>query len=204
RLASPFDYEQHVYGAVTTFLPTYNFRATEQESERWMEGVVETLRALTVATEGRTLVLLTNLSEMRQIYNRLSRVLEAYAIEVIGQRGTGRGDLQRFREGEHAVLLGVYRLWTGIDVPGRSLSQVIVVRLPNPWVSDAVVQHRLYHDGEAMWSNYYQPATRLKLRQGFGRLIRHETDRGLFVVLDARLATQKHMRNIQKELPVDR
>ena len=76
------------------------------------------------------------------------------------------------------------------------------MRLPNPSVSDAVVQHRLYHDGEAMWSNYYQPATRLKLRQGFGRLIRHETDRGLFVVLDARLATQKHMRNIQKELPV--
>lgn len=202
RLASPFDYEQHVYGAVTTFLPTYNFRATEQESERWMEGVVETLRALTVATEGRTLVLLTNLSEMRQIYNRLSRVLEAYDIEVICQNGASRGELQRFRESEHTVLLGVDRLWTGIDVPGRSLSQVIVVRLPNPSVSDAVVQHRLYHDGEAMWSNYYQPATRLKLRQGFGRLIRHETDRGLFVVLDARLATQKHMRNIQKELPV--
>lgn len=105
RLPSPFDYAGHVYGAVTTFLPSYDHRAPAQERARWMDGVVETLRVLTVATEGRTLILFTSTEEMHRVHERLVPLLDPYDIEVLVQNGPSQSELQRFREQEHTVLL---------------------------------------------------------------------------------------------------
>ena len=101
-----------------------------------------------------------------------------------------------------SVLLGVDRFWTGVDFPGPTLAQVIVWRAPIPGLGDPLTSHRQrYLTTETYWQHFGRPATRLKLRQGFGRLVRREKDQGAFVLLDARLG-QPFMANLLQELPL--
>jgi len=202
RIRSPFDFDANVFGAVTTFIPRFDYKAPRLAQEQWRNNVARTIAALVVATYGRTLVLFTNAREMRSIFNQIRPILQAHDIDPLLQDGSSLAEIQAFRLTEHSALFGVNRFWTGVDFPGPTLSQVIVVRLPNPNLSNPLIQHRRDQMGEAFWERYYRPFTSLKLKQGFGRLIRSEKDRGLFVVLDRRLVTDLRMRPLQDELPI--
>ena len=201
RIASPFDL-QNVHGFVTTTLPAFSSHASKQKIIRWRKETAIALARLAVALNGRTLALFTSTEEMRDIYEQVQPVLERYGIDPLLQNGSSLPEINAFRTTEHSVLFGVDRFWTGVDFPGRTLSQVIVVRLPNPNLSNPVIAHRKQVMGNTFWERYYRPTAKLKLRQGFGCLIRSEKDRGLFVVLDQRLWLSEHMRNLQDAVPV--
>ena len=202
RIASPFDYLENVHGFVTTTLPAYSSGASRQQIIGWRREAAIALTRLAIALNGRTLALFTSTEEMRDIYEQVQPVLERYGIDPLLQNGSSLAEINAFRNTEHSVLFGVDRFWTGVDFPGRTLSQVIVVRLPNPNLSNPVIAHRRQVMGDAFWARYYRPTTKLKLRQGFGRLIRKETDTGLFVVLDQRLWSDQRMRNLQDAVDV--
>ena len=190
-IASPFDYTGKVRGFVTTSVPQYNFSAFKDEPEKgehWRKQVAGVIARLAVALNGRTLVLFTNRKEMENIYDKVRSVLERYGIVPLLQDGTSLAEINAFQSIEESVLFGVKRFWTGVDFSGSTLSQVIVVRAPNPNKSDPLVEHRQEHmTRNEFWERYYRPTARLELRQGFGRLIRKKTDTGLFVALDQRV-----------------
>ncbi len=202
RIASPFDYAKNVKGFVTNSIPPYLSSGPAQRKSRWRKEAAGALARLVVALNGRTLALFTSTEEMRDIYEQVQPVLERYGIDPLLQDGSSLAEINAFRTTEHSVLFGVDRFWTGVDFPGATLSQVIVVRLPNPNLGDPLIAHRQEYMGDAFWKRYYRPTTKLKLRQGFGRLIRSEKDKGLFVVLDQRLWSNERMRNLQDAVPV--
>ena len=202
RIASPFDYTKNVKGFVTNSIPPYLSSGPAQRRIRWRKEAAGALARLAVALNGRTLALFTSTEEMRNIYEQVQPVLERYGIDPLLQDGSSLAEINAFRTTEHSVLFGVDRFWTGVDFPGATLSQVIVVRLPNPNLGDPLIAHRQEYMGDAFWKRYYRPTTKLKLRQGFGRLIRSEKDKGLFVVLDQRLWSNERMRNLQDAVPV--
>lgn len=164
--------------------PTYR----EFDEQAWREQQAQTLLPLLIAPEGRTLVLFTNQKEMNEVFNRLDLRLKEYDIEAIKQAeiGASQWQIRRFRRVQQSVLFGVERMWTGVDFPGKTLVQVILWRLPLPHFSDVLVCHRRQHEGRGFMSDFYHPTARLKIRQGFGRLVRRSGDQGAFVVLDAR------------------
>ena len=202
RIASPFRYSENVRGFVTTSIPAYDYRAPRETKIRWERQIAGAIARLTVAMNGRTLVLFTSTADMKDIFRQVRPILEQHGIEPLLQDGSSLAEINAFRATEQSVLFGVDRFWTGVDFPDRTLSQVIVVRLPNPSLGKPIIKHRLAIMGRDFWNEYYHPASKLKLRQGFGRLIRKETDKGVFVALDQRIWSSEHMRDLQKALPI--
>ena len=190
-LPPTFDYfdtkAEYVAGLLPHYLPSFDSGASLAVKERWRNEQLKALLPLIVAFGGRTLVLFTSREEMLYAAEKLRPHLLEQDIELLVQQGTSQWQIRRFRRVEQSVLLGVERMWTGVDFAGPTLAQVIVWRLPMPSFSDPLVCHRKLHDSKSdFWDNFYYPTTRLKLRQGFGRLVRRSADRGCFVMLDSR------------------
>ncbi|ALI98817.1 ATP-dependent DNA helicase [Rufibacter tibetensis] len=205
RYLSPFNYEQQekVHAVVPAFIPCYEHKMAQDQKQAWLQTSMETLLKCIVALNGRTLVLFTSRRDMDDAYRWLYSRLPAYDIELLKQEGTSLWEIRRFRQEEHSVLLGLDRMWSGVDFPGVTLSQVIVFRLPNPSLGNPLVAHRREVEGGYFWSKFYYPASQHKLRQGFGRLVRREKDKGSFVILDSRVHHTARMQHLKDELPVD-
>ncbi|WP_190300295.1 ATP-dependent DNA helicase [Rufibacter hautae] len=205
RYLSPFNYEQQekVHAVVPAFIPCYEHKMALDQKQAWLQTSMETLLKCIVAMNGRTLVLFTSRRDMDDAYRWLHPRLPAYDIELLKQEGTSLWEIRRFRQEEHSVLLGLDRMWSGVDFPGVTLSQVIVFRLPNPSLGNPLVAHRREVEGGYFWSKFYYPASQHKLRQGFGRLVRREKDKGAFVILDSRIFHTARMQHLKDELPVD-
>jgi ATP-dependent DNA helicase DinG len=112
--------------------------------------------------------------------------------------------IEWFKETPHSVLFATSSFWEGVDVPGESLSCVIIDRLPFAVPDDPVVQayvERLKMQGRDWFREYTLPEAILRLKQGFGRLIRTSSDRGVVAILDARLHTKYYGRQILRALP---
>ncbi len=102
------------------------------------------------------------------------------------------------------MLLATSSFWEGVDVPGRSLEQLVIVKLPFPVPRDPVVEahcERYEADGENSFDRYMIPRTAIRLRQGFGRLIRSTTDSGAVIFLDSRLSTRAYGDRLLEQLP---
>ncbi len=203
RVRSPFQYNTQAHGAVASFMPWYKHsKSDDSRGENWKAEVARTIALLCVAINGRTLTLFTNFSEMRETYDTIKGTLKDHDIQPLLQRGTSRSQIETFRVQEQSAMFGVDRFWTGVDFPGPTLSQVIAVKLPNPGLSQPMVKHRKDHWSEdEFWKQWYEPQTRLKLRQGFGRLIRRCDDRGIFVLLDIRV-TERPLNHALSALPI--
>ena len=202
RVRSPFCYQTQVDGAVTPFIPGYLYRGN---NKAWEDGVMKTVAVLSVALDGRTLVLFTNWKEMKDLHARLQPVLSGYDIPVLLQdeQGSSEAVIDEFADLEQSVLFGVTRFWTGVDFPGPTLSQLIIVRIPNAPLDRPLIKERKERwTSDQFWNLWYSPNTRRKLCQGFGRLIRTRTDKGLFVVLDSRLVSDRSMIRYREAVPV--
>lgn len=203
-LPPTFDYfkaeAEYVAGLLPHYLPAFNSSANRTEKENWRSEQLKTLLSLVVAFGGRTLVLFTSREEMEDAAAKLQPHLAKQDIELLVQQGTSQWQIRRFRRIEQSVMLGVERMWTGVDFAGPTLAQVIVWRLPMPSFSDPLVCHRKLHESKgSFWDDFYYPTTRLKLRQGFGRLVRRASDRGSFVMLDSR-ANQNFYHHLLSEV----
>ncbi len=162
------------------------------------EEIVQLLKA----TRGRAFVLFTSHVQMRDIYERVRPKIR-YPILIQGSMPRTQL-LDSFRSTPHAVLFGTSSFWQGVDVQGEQLSAVVIDRLPFAVPSDPVTAARIRQindEGGNAFSEYQVPQAVIILKQGFGRLIRSETDRGILVMLDQRLIRMPYGKVFLDSLP---
>jgi Rad3-related DNA helicase len=195
-LGSPFDYASAALLYVPNDLPDPNQPGYQTQLERTILDVVTRLR-------GRTLVLFTSRAHLKATHQALREQFTARGITLLAQGidETSRTRLlESFRRGSRVVLFGTNAFWEGIDVVGDALSCVMVTRLPFAVPTDPVYAARA-EQFEQPFGEYAVPQAVLRLKQGFGRLIRSRTDRGAVIVLDRRLVTRFYGQVFLRSLP---
>jgi predicted DnaQ family exonuclease/DinG family helicase len=192
---SPFDYQSAVLLYVPKDIP-------EPNEPYYQKNVEQAIVSLVQATEGRTLVLFTSNSQLNATYRATRALLEKEGIVLLGQGidGSRRQILESFRTTPRAVLMGTRSFWEGVDVVGKSLSCLIITRLPFAVPDDPILTARS-ETFEDPFNEYYLPETILRFRQGFGRLIRSKEDYGVVAVLDKRLITKTYGKTLLRSLP---
>jgi ATP-dependent DNA helicase DinG len=160
---------------------------------------------------GRTLVLTTTLRALKAISDRLKSIFAASPdLEVWTQGQSSKRELlERLRQGGSGgrpgcILVASASFWEGVDISGDALQLVVMDKLPFPPPDDPLVQARSRHweaAGKSVFNNYAMPEAALVLKQGAGRLIRSETDRGVLVVCDSRLGAAGYGKRLIKALP---
>ena len=200
RVGSPFDYPAHARLWVPARLPRPN-----EAAHPAAVGAVAARCA--VALGGRCFVLTTTLRVLPQVAQALREALDAagHPMTLLVQ-GTEprRALLQRYGDGRGCVLLGSHSFWEGIDMPGDALQCVLIDKLPFPPPADPLVEARvkqLRAAGANPFDDYFVAEAAVALKQGAGRLIRTETDRGLLVVCDTRLRQMPYGRRLVAALP---
>jgi len=200
RLGSPFDYAQHA----RLYVP----RAFPKPNEAAHAPSVALLAARCArALGGRTFVLTTTLRALQAIGERMRAEFEEAgdAIQVLVQGQMPKRQLmQQFLGGGRSVLVGSQTFWEGIDVPGEALQCVLIDKLPFPPPNDPLVEarvKRLEAEGRNAFADYFIAEAAVSLKQGAGRLIRSETDRGLLVVCDSRMAGMNYGKRLREALP---
>lgn len=157
---------------------------------------------LCTASGGRALILFTSYAALRATYAPVKAALQRANIAVYaqGMDGGAKALVDRLRATERSVIFGTSSFWEGIDVPGDALSMLIITKLPFPVPSDPVFQAR----GELLDNEFMQlavPQAVLKFKQGFGRLIRRSSDRGICAVLDRRVIAKRYGVHFLHSLP---
>ena len=190
KLGSPFDYEKQVTVYIEKDLP-------EPNDLEFAAAAVERLKKYILQTSGSAFVLFTSYSMLEEFARRMEGWLAAHYIELLEQgSGMDRGALLRkFKEDRHSVLFGTDSFWQGVDVPGEALSNVIIVRLPFAVPDQPLLAGRLEQireKGGNPFFDYQLPSAIIKFKQGFGRLIRTKTDKGIVVILDPRIVTKAY------------
>lgn len=198
---SPFDYKKNMRVMLCNDAPE-----PDKDSKKLdCENIAKIIERLCAGVEGGTLVLFTGYYEMNKTADFLyeSNILKDRRILV--QKQMPRAELiARFKEHGNAVLLGTDSFWTGIDVPGKALSQVIITRLPFANPSHPLVEARnnkILNEGGKPFIQLSIPEAIIKFRQGVGRLIRSKTDKGIISLLDSRLVSKPYGRNFMAALP---
>ena len=193
-LASPFDYQSNA----ALYLPR---EMPDPQDPAFVEAVAGELRALLPITSGRAFVLFTSLRNMRAVHGLLADELPW---QVLLQGDAPKGQLlKRFRE-KPSVLFASQSFWEGVDVPGEALSLVVIDKLPFASPAEPIVAariDRLRAEGQDPFYRYQLPQAALALKQGFGRLIRSATDRGIVAVLDPRMTRKGYGRVFIDSLP---
>jgi Rad3-related DNA helicase len=195
-LGSPFDYERAALLYVPNDLPDPTQPGYQSSIERTILDTVTRLH-------GRTLVLFTSRAQLRATYQALRDPLAAQRITLLAQgidESSRTRLLEAFRRGSRVALFGTNAFWEGIDVVGEALSCVMVTRLPFAVPTDPIYAARAEQFDDP-FSQYAVPQAVLRLKQGFGRLIRSRADRGAVVVLDRRLVTRFYGQVFLRSLP---
>src|SRR5512136_211810 len=195
-LGSPFDYESAAMLYLVNDIPEPGDRNGHQRAVE--NGLIRLCRA----TGGRALVLFTSYDQLKRTAQAISPVLAKDEILVYeqGEGASAHTLLETFRSEERAVLLGTRAFWEGVDVPGEALSVLVIVKLPFDVPSDPIVAARS-ETFDDPFSEYSLPEAILRFRQGFGRLIRTQSDRGVVAIFDRRIMTKRYGRLFTDSLP---
>ena len=185
-LGAPFDYMNAAMVYVPIDIPEPGFSGYQQAVEK-------VLLDLCPACRGRTLVLFTSHAALRATQSAIQSHLERESILVLGQGvdGSPKQLLAAFKANPQTVLLGTSSLWEGVDIVGETLSVLIIARLPFNVPTDPVFSARseLFDDP---FNQFSIPQATIRFKQGFGRLIRSKTDRGVVVILDRRVQSKRY------------
>jgi len=195
-LGSPFDFENAAMLYMVNDIPEPSDRHGHQR------GVEGGLIQLAQATGGRMLVLFTSYDQLKRTSQAIGPVLAKYDIRVYeqGEGASANSLLESFRTTDRAVLLGTRAFWEGVDVPGEALSVLAIVKLPFDVPSDPIVAARA-ETFEDPFNQYSLPEAILRFRQGFGRLIRTQSDRGVVAIFDRRILSKRYGQSFRDSLP---
>jgi ATP-dependent DNA helicase DinG len=195
-LPTPFDYA----GRTRLYIPGAGF--PEPNGAGYNEALHRETLALITASRGRALLLFTSINAMRQMHDFLQGRLPHL---LLTQGDAPKASLlETFRQETDSVLLAVASFWEGVNVPGESLSCVIIDKLPFEVPSDPVIMariNRIKEEGGNPFNDFQIPRAILSLRQGLGRLMRSASDRGMLAVMDIRLYTKGYGRLFLRSLP---
>lgn len=195
-LGSPFNYSELALLYAPPMLPHPN-------SPQFQQAVETVIAEAAAAAQGSTMALFTSYGALRNTARSIRPDLEALDIQVLSQGTDGPPQLlaESFLDEPRSVLLGTSSFWQGVDFAGDSLTVLIITRLPFTVPSDPIFQARSEQYGNEAFTKYAVPQAILKFRQGFGRLIRSSTDRGVAIVLDSRLTNSRYGRRFINSLP---
>ncbi len=197
---SPFNFTEQALLYVPTEIP-------EPQHKTYIDNIVKAALPVLKASQGRAFFLCTSLRAMQRIYEQLQSIFEQEQIDfplLLQSQGSRSFMLERFRNTDNAILIGSQSFWEGIDVRGEALSLVIIDKLPFAPPDDPVLSARiekLNREGHNAFMEYQLPHAVINLKQGAGRLIRDETDRGVLMICDPRLITKSYGRKIWQSLP---
>jgi predicted DnaQ family exonuclease/DinG family helicase len=194
-LPSPFDYYDQALVCLPADLPL-------PDDEMFDPAVEELIASVAQRAGGRTLALFTSHRQLRDVHAALKQRVDLDEVLILGQGidGQRRQLLKTFEEADRPLLLGTSTFWEGIDIPGERLSCVIIVRLPFPVPSEPVYAARAEQVRDP-FTQLALPQAALRLKQGFGRLIRRSDDRGAVVILDNRILGRDYGKAFLDVLP---
>jgi len=197
---SPFDYANQALLYVPQHLP-------EPNTDGYTQAVVAAALPVLQASGGRAFLLFTSLRAMREAHALLQEAFEKAKLDfplLLQGEGSRTELLERFRKLGNAVLVASHSFWEGVDVRGSALSLVIIDRLPFAVPDDPVLSARIEKmnaEGRNAFMEYQLPQAVITLKQGAGRLIRDETDRGVLMICDPRLLGKPYGKRIWQSLP---
>jgi DNA polymerase-3 subunit epsilon/ATP-dependent DNA helicase DinG len=195
-VGSPFDYETSALVYIANDIPEPSDVNGHQRAIE--SGIVRMAKA----TGGRMLVLFTSYAQLKRTAQVITGPLAEAGIEVYeqGDGASANTLLENFREATSAVLLGTRSFWEGVDIPGEALSALVIVKLPFDVPSDPIIAARS-ETFDDPFHEYSLPEAILRFRQGFGRLIRTQSDRGVVAILDRRVISKPYGRMFLESLP---
>ena len=195
KIGSPFDFKEAALILVPEDIPQPN-------TPGYNDAVTDAIENIASATNGRTLALFTANSALNSARDALFNRFRNAETKVFGQGRDGPASrvMQLLNDADDAVALGAMSLWEGIDLQDASINSLVMTRLPFPVPRDPIHEARS-ENLENPFGGYFVPEAVTKFRQGFGRLIRSRSDRGVFVVLDRRIISKSYGRVFQKSIP---
>jgi ATP-dependent DNA helicase DinG len=203
NIPSPFDYQNKVKLFVPKDLPEIKMVSNED----YIAAITEQIISIAEVTKGRILILFTSHDMLRKTFMLMkeSGMLEDYALMGQGITSGSRSRLTRnFQKFDKAILFGTSSYWEGIDIPGEDLSCLIMVRLPFTPPEEPFMQAKceeIKRQGGNPFMEISLPEAVLKFKQGFGRLIRTEQDKGVFIIFDRRIITTKYGKSFLTSIP---
>lgn len=198
-VGSPFDYKKNAM----LYVPGNISKPPKAFDPQYMDKLFDVVRAILALTEGRAFILFTSWNAMREMRGRMETL--DYPLFVQGDLPV-RDLVSQFKASGNGVLLGTASFWEGVDIPGEALSCVIMDKIPftvptSPLESARCRKIDEEHGKMASFTRYSIPQAQIKLKQGFGRLIRTQSDRGIVCILDTRLITENYGSQFINSLP---
>ena len=186
---SPFDYEKQM----NVMIPS-DFVAPN--SREFVEEASEFLKDLAIKTNGKIFILFTSYSTLNYIYYSIRDELIKNGIELFVHGTAPRTQLiEMYKKSPNPVLFGTDSFWEGVDIKGKQLSTVVIIKLPfkvpNDPITEAIIES-IISTGKNPFTEYQIPEAIIKFKQGIGRLIRSKTDEGNIIVLDNRIIKKKY------------
>ncbi|MCF0262266.1 MAG: ATP-dependent DNA helicase [Sphaerochaetaceae bacterium] len=198
---SPFDYKKRLMLLTPYDTPTFN----RDKEEEYASFITETAYQAISASGGGALILFTSFKLMEYAYEQLKPRLSVMGISAFRQGDADRyALLESFKEDEDSVLFATDSFWEGVDAPGNTLRLVVITKLPFRMPDDPIYKARyskLEQEGKSGFFCLSLPDATMRLKQGYGRLMRHTTDKGIVLILDSRVVSKGYGSIMLSSLP---